>query len=234
MYGVDYAFKRATFGDVSAGLILEVAKRRVADLGRDINPKAAHQLQNYSYVDNSLLGGTTEDVARMRGKREGESYTGTVPQILAKGAMRVKFMAVSGSDDPWEEEQLGGKTLGVLYRLRQDEIYLLLKPGFYTGKVKSSDQAREVMLLTSDQVDEIEQGPRVLTRRQALSMVMGTYDPLGLASPALLHGKLLLRRLYAPHVKGGWDSDLPGSEVLVPVEATFPRSTKPPGRCQPT
>ena len=162
-----------------------------------------------------------------------------MPQILAKGDMRVKFMAVSGSNDPWEEEQLGGKTLGVLYRLRQDEIYLILKPGFYTNKVKSSDQAREVMLLTSDQVDEIEQGSRVLTRRQALSMVMGTYDPLGLASPTLLHGKLLLRRLYAPHIKGGWDFDLPQEEkgrwaawfrsLLVPVEAAFPRSTKPPG-----
>ena len=66
---VDYAFTRATFGDVSAGLILEVAKRRVADLGRDIDPKAAHQLQNYSYVDDSLLGGMAEDVARMRGER---------------------------------------------------------------------------------------------------------------------------------------------------------------------
>ena len=66
---------------------------------------------------------------------------------------------------------------------------------------------------------------------------MGVYDPLGLVSPALLHGKLLLRRLYAPSVKGGWDADLPREEkirwaswfrdLLVPCEATFPRSTKP-------
>ena len=41
---------------------------------------------------------------------------------------------------------------------------------------------------------------------------MGTYDPLGLVSPALLHGKLLLRRLYAPHIKTGWDCDLPQDE----------------------
>ena len=43
-------------------------------------------------------------------------------------------------------------------------------------------------------------------------MVMGLYDPLGLVSPALVQGKLLLRRLYEPHVKAGWDSDLPVEE----------------------
>ena len=52
----DLAFTRATFGDVSAGLILEVAKRRVAELGHDIDPMAAKQLQEYSYVDDNLMG----------------------------------------------------------------------------------------------------------------------------------------------------------------------------------
>ena len=236
---IDYAFTRATFGDVAAGLILEVAKRRVAELGCQIDPVAAEQLQKYSYVDDSLMGGSAEDVARMRGERTEAGYTGTVPRILAQGAMKVKFMAVAGSADPWEEAQLAGKTLGVQYRLRQDEIYFALKPAFYENKAKSSDQAREVTLLDQGQIEQIRQGNRKFTRRQALSMVMGTYDPLGLVSPALLHGKLLLRRLYAPHVKAGWDSDLPQDEknlwaswfkgLLSPTEACFPRSTKPPG-----
>ena len=34
-------------------------------------------------------------------------------------------------------------------------------------------------------------------------MVMGLYDPLGLASPALVHGKLLLRQLYGPECGEG-------------------------------
>ena len=83
----DYAFTRATFGDVAAGLILEVAKRRVAELGRDIDPVAAQQLQDYSYVDDSLMGGSADDVARMRGTRQDGDYTGTVPRILSRGAM---------------------------------------------------------------------------------------------------------------------------------------------------
>ena len=233
----DYAFTRATFGDVAAGLILEVAKRRVAEMGTEIDAQAAQQLQDYSYVDDSILGGSAEDVQRMRGVRVGEAYTGTVPRILARGAMTVKFMAVSGSNDPWEAEQLAGKTLGVQYRLQEDEIVFVLRPGFYESKSKSSDQARVVTLLDGDQVREISTGERRLTRRQALSMVMGMYDPLGLASPALLRGKLLLRRLYGPGAVKGWDDDLPSEEkrkwsewfrdLLVPAEATFPRSTQP-------
>ena len=235
----DYAFTRATFGDVAAGLILEVAKRRVAEMGGGIDPVAAEQLKNYSYVDDSIMGGSAEEVARMRGERTDQGYTGTVPRILAQGAMKVKFMAVSGSSDPWEASQLAGKTLGVQYRLQEDEIILMIKPGFYAAKAASSDQVREVVLLDSGQVEEMAQGTRSFSRRQALSMVMGVYDPLGLASPALLRGKLLLRRLYGPTFKGGWDADLPREEksrwaswfkeLLAPVEAVFPRSTKPKG-----
>ena len=208
----DYAFTRATFGDVAAGLILEVAKRRVAEMGAEIDGQAAQQLQDYSYVDDSILGGSAEDVERMRGVRVGEAYTGTVPRILARGAMTVKFMAVSGSSDPWEAEQLAGKTLGVQYRLQEDEIVFVLRPGFYESKAKSADQVRVVTLLDGDQVQAIATGERRLTRRQALSMVMGMYDPLGLASPPLLHGKLLLRRLYGPGAVKGWDDDLPPEE----------------------
>ena len=68
-------------------------------------------------------------------------------------------------------------------------------------------------------------------------MVMGTYDPLGLISLALLHRKLLLCRLYGPQVATGWDADLPPDEkirwaawfldLLMPAEAIFPQSTKP-------
>ena len=104
-------------------------------------------------------------------------------------------------------------------------------------KRKVPTKAREVLLLDAEQVEAIRNGALKFTRRQALSMVMGTYDPLGLISPALFHGKLLLRRLYGPQLNAGWDSALPREErerwaswfqdLLTPSEATFPRSTKP-------
>ena len=93
------------------------------------------------------------------------------------------------------------------------------------------------MLLDQLQVDELNEGRRALSRRQALSMVMGVYDPLGLISPALTRGKLLLRSLYGVDSVPGWDTDINVREkkkwaewfslLLVPAEASFPRSTKP-------
>ena len=154
----DLAFTRATFGDVAAGLILEVAMRRVAEMGTDIDAIAAQQLQDYSYIDDNLLGGSQEDAERMRGNRIDGEYTGTVPQILARGAMKVKFMAISGSDDPWETEQLAGKTLGMVYRLQHDEIVFIIKPGYYGTLQRSSDQVREVVLLDANQVESLTRG----------------------------------------------------------------------------
>ena len=57
-----YGFERATFGDLAAGLVLEVAKRRVADLGANIDPMAASQLKDFTYVDDSICGGSRQEV----------------------------------------------------------------------------------------------------------------------------------------------------------------------------
>ena len=232
-----YGYTRANFGDLSAGLMLEVGKRRVANLGEAIDPQAAEQLRTQSYVDDSILGGSLEDVERMRGERTDDGYTGTVAKILAKGAMTIKFMAVTGTDDAYEEEQLGGKCLGVGYRMSPDQLHFRIVPCYYAGKAKSADLAREVVRLNEKEVASLQSGSLKFTRRQALSMVMALYDPLGLVGPALVTGKLLLRRLYSPAQVSSWDQDLPTLEkqkwaswfsaLLSSQEATFPRTTRP-------
>ena len=232
-----FGYTRANFGDVAAGLMLEVGKRRLANLGSDLDPQAADQLKNKSNVDDSILGGSNSDVERMRGQRTEAGYTGTVGRILAKGAMSIKFMAVTGSADKYEAEQLGGKCLGVGYRIEEDEIHFRLDPCFLLKKARSADTARDVVLLTSKDVSQLQAGTFAFTRRQALSMVMGLYDLLGLVGPALLTGKLLLRRLYSPGMVMSWDQDLPAEEkrrwaswfesLLKSEEATFPRAVRP-------
>ena len=173
----------------------------------------------------------------MRGERTSGGYTGTVAKILAKGAMSIKFMAVTGSNDPYEEEQLGGKCLGVGYRMTKDQLHFRIEPCFYEGKSKSSDVTRELVRLDQHDVAALQAGSIKFTRRQALSMVMALYDPLGLVGPALVTGKLLLHRLYSPSQVTSWDQDLPTPEkqkwaswfaaLLSSREATFPRTTRP-------
>ena len=78
------------------------------------------------------------------------------------------------------------RSLGVLWDLETDA---------FTYRVSTSDKP--------------------LTRRGVLSVVNSVYDPLGLAAPVLLHGRLLLQQLVSMGKKKtatgpfGWDDPLP-------------------------
>ena len=104
-------------------------------------------------------------------------------------------MAVTGSDDSHEAEQLGGKNLGVQYDIAADEIIMSLKPSYHVGKSRAADVNREIVTLTQQDITSLLAGTRKLTRRNVLSMVMGVYDPLGLML-VVLKGKIMLRSLY--------------------------------------
>ena len=156
------AYTRATFGDVAAGLMLEIAKRKVAVLGESIDPMVSSQLKELLYVDDGILGGSQEEVQRMRGERVDGKYT--VAQILAKAGMSVKFMAVTGSNDQYEKDQLASKNLGISYDIKADEILFELKPCYYSGKPQCLDVEKEVVLLSMEDVDNLTGGKRHFTR----------------------------------------------------------------------
>ena len=178
-----YAYTRANFGDVAAGLMLEVGKRKVVNLGASIDPMAVTQLKEYTYVDDGVAGGGRDNIEQMRGERVDGEYTGTIARILLRGGMSVKFMAITGSQDEHEEEQLGGKHLGVNYDIQADEIAFTLLPCYYASSNHSSDEVRDIVLLGQDEVSALLSGGRKFTRRNALSMVMGVYDPLSSPLP---------------------------------------------------
>ena len=67
-------------------------------------------------------------------------YSGTVTQILATCGMVPKFMAVSGDPDPAAAELLGGKVLGINYRLGEDMVTFKVKLNYFInikGREKS-------------------------------------------------------------------------------------------------
>ena len=49
--------------------------------------------------------------------------------------------------------------------------------------------------------------PLQMTRRNVLEQVMRIYDPMGILSPFVVNGKILLRRTW--ELKLGWDDPLP-------------------------
>ena len=228
------AYTRATFGDLPAGLLLEVVKRRAAELGMEVDALAAQQILDNSYVDDIILGGDKDEVARMKGHQLADGqYSGTITKILATCGMQPKFLAVSGDQDPAAAEPLGGKVLGLGYHLGSDHITFKIELNFFQ-KIRGKKVA---MTLTREELEQIRRGSKSLSRRTTLSLLQGWFDPLGLLGPALLKGKQLLRRLHNPALD--WDDEIPAAEraawadwlqeLVMSEEVTFPRSTTPPG-----
>ena len=108
-----FAFTRATFGDVSAGLVLEVAKRKVAELGLAMDPMAARQIMDYTYVDDSVLGGDRQDVHRMRGTRTDSGIYWHGPQDTGAGRDEgqvhghIRHRRRTGRRTSWEARRSG-------------------------------------------------------------------------------------------------------------------------------
>ena len=144
----------------------------------------------------------------MVGEEAGGDGTGTLHQVLETCGMKLKFVAVSGDKREEVAEMLGGRVLGLGYNLAEDKISLSVPLQYH---MKGRIRQKEMVKLGPKELEEIRQGGRKFTRREALSLVMGVFDPLGLLSPVLLQGKLLLRRLYGQD-KAGWDTDLPPEE----------------------
>ena len=66
---------------------LEVAKRKVADVGEAMDPAAATMIKK-GYSDDGVAGGTKQDVARMMGEHynvENNEFMYEVPSLKSSG-----------------------------------------------------------------------------------------------------------------------------------------------------
>ena len=181
-----------TFGDQLAALILELAKNWAAKLGLDLDQEAVLVLQLSSYVDDILGGGSPEQVTRYTGKRlEDGTYTGTLPQILAKVGMHPKVLVRSGEEDPDVLKNYGDKVLGHVWRPGKDQL-------IFTLKVNLSIKNRKGEKVEPDLTEmDIPRLPNMMfTKRRLLGFVIEQYDPTGIMSPVLIKLKIELRKLF--------------------------------------
>ena len=209
-----YVYRVVAFGDKPAALALELAKELAASRAQGIDAMAAHQMTRNSLVDDVGGGGSQEDVARMRGVKSEDGYSGTVPRVLECGGFRAKALVCSGTQDTEELEAMSGKFLGLGYDPTGDLIVQKVVP-FIRMAVKRSRQRRaQIEVMTEDWLEDLRRGDKQLTKRRVLAFVMSQYDPLGLLAPLLLMAKLLLRPLYGSGYQGGWEDPLPEAQAL--------------------
>ena len=228
----DYAFDVVHFGDCCAATQLEVAKDLTAEAGRDIDPIAADRIKEDCYVDDGLTGGSVEEVARFKGLKLADgSFSGTIPQIFAKGNWKLKAMVESGDTNQEQIEKLGGNVFGYMWDVTND----VMGVRFPVNLSKKRRSIRTEPNLTLDDIEKL----RILdlTKRKLLGFVNGFSDPAGIASPWYQKLKTLMKKLFLLESPLSWDQPIPEENrsewVEVMIEALeqgvlpFPRSTRP-------
>ena len=97
-------------------------------------------------------------------------------------------MALSGVDDHKETAALGGKVLGLAYRLGEDAIEFNLRLNYFIRKIVFKVHQE----LTDGDIVDLKENSRIFTRGAVLSLVQGCYYSIRLISPAFVRGKIIL------------------------------------------
>ena len=224
-----FAWDVMTFSDQLALLILELTKKWIAVLGREMDPQAAVLLELSTYVDDTLGGGSLEEVAWFKGvQRPDGSYSKTFPAILSLVSLITKVLVESGETDPEILEQFGSKVLGHEWAPTSDKLIFRLAVNLSKKTRTGERKAPDLLHADASRLHQM-----VFTKRRLLGWVMSLYDPMGLLTPILIKIKIELRRLFGgEHGELGWDYPIRVEahrawEILISEFLTFPVITVP-------
>ena len=199
-----FAIDRMHFGDKPAAIGLDVAKKLVAEAGRDIDEAAVEMIKR-DYVDDGVGGGNEEDVDRLMGEKvdsDGRiTYDGTVPRIMRKGGFQIKIMIKDCEKRQEVLEEFGGKVLGMPWDTTEDVIAMhpIINLSRKMQKIRTGP---DISPETIDLINEAKLTKRILT-----SQIYGIYDPLGLLAPITIRYKMILQELDLR--KLAWDDEIP-------------------------
>jgi hypothetical protein len=186
----DYALDCVAFWDIPAANCLEIGRDLTAEEDSEIDHVTARKIKDDSYVDDNVVGGTAEEVKRMKGVRLPDgTFSGTMRQILDKGGLKMKVIVSSGETDEAVKHLIGNKVLENSWNTTDDSMAVQFV-------VHLSNKKRKVRTLpapTNETLGLLESTP--LTKRICLGICNGFLDFMGLACPFTIRFKLPMREL---------------------------------------
>ena len=200
-----FGYLVVSFGDVPAATLLNVCLQKTICMHATIDLLAARRLENDIYVDDIQSGGENDEVARFKGEENPETLrcSGTMPQILKQANFELKAIAITGEDDGGALKKLSGEVFGMGYSTQEDMLTVQFSVNISPRRRKKPTEP-DLSVETLHLLDK-----KVLTRRLALGIVNGQFDPLGIASPFLINLKTSMRDLFISELGLDWDSPLP-------------------------
>ncbi|XP_059061142.1 uncharacterized protein LOC131854040 [Achroia grisella] len=206
----EYRMTSLIFGATSSPCTALYIKNRNAEDYAHIYPDAAIAIRRNHYMDDYLQSFSSISEAR-KITREVDyihKQTGFVLSGWASNNRNTIDEFIASERDNTSESGtnstavlIGGsdteRALGLLWDINEDII------GFQVNKIKTPQ--------------DILENKRIPTKREALSIIMAFFDPLGLISPITTPAKRLLQDTW--RYKTGWDESLP--EELQPAWSTW-------------
>ena len=192
-----YVITRANMGDTPSGGIASVALRKTAEKEAKSFPKESQIIKDSSFMDDII--DSTENVAKAN------ILTKNISDILKKGNFHIKEWVISSKNDInadfdlFEFSDGCERVLGMSWSVQNDCFNYEVKLNFSKkkGKIRTEPNIK---------LEDIgNRLPSNLTKRMILSQLNGMFDPLGLISPFVIKGKILLRQLWIAPEKYGWD-----------------------------
>ena len=178
---VDFRMKVHLFGAVSSPGCANYALKQIAKDHENLNPQASRFIQENFYVDDGLNSSesTEEATSIIKGAQDiCEKGSLHLHKIASNEKSVLKAFSENDTVNHSEGKRSFERALGLKWSLDTDELQFAATP---------KDNA--------------------LTRRGALSIVASVFDPLGLISPIILPGKIILQEMCK--LKLDWDEPIP-------------------------
>ncbi|XP_058449178.1 uncharacterized protein LOC131429147 [Malaya genurostris] len=178
----------ATFGSTCSPCSAQFIKNRNAEQYAQQYPRAADAIRNRHYVDDYLDSFDTEEEAIKVAKE--------VALIHRRGGFTMRSWLSNSSE---VLRRVGESTL-------QPEKHIDWDKSSWIERVlgMSWDPKHDVFLYSSSVNVEVT----TTTKRGILRCVMSQYDPLGLLSHFLVHGRIIIQDIWRS--KTGWDEEING------------------------
>lgn len=146
--------------------------------------KIADQIRQDIYVDNVISGANSTEEAIDTYKEAKDIFQSASMNLRDWMSNDKEIMDKIPESDKAKVENM--KILGHVWNVKEDTLAVR------TGKGLASTEKP--------------------SKREVLKQVASVYDPMGLLSPVILKGKLLLKQLWSSEVK--WDQELPSEEIV--------------------
>ncbi|XP_055615175.1 uncharacterized protein LOC129761475 [Toxorhynchites rutilus septentrionalis] len=189
----------ATFGSSCSPCCTQFVKNLNAKEYETQYPRASADIQNNHYVDDYLDSFDTID--------EAYQVAEEVRIVHQKAGFEIRNWLSNSTELISRMGKIEVEAFKCLYNDKEEECERVLGMMWFPV-----EDVFRFKLTLRDEMEDLLREKRVPTKKEALRLVMSVFDPLGLISMIVIHGKILIQAIWKAGTS--WDDQVP-TEIFV-------------------